>query len=219
MRCDSDLLDSCVAWLANRHPVGAFPCLRFYRWKPPCISLGRNQDLNNPRHGVITQIDGVDIVRRPSGGRAILHYHDLTYALVTPCFSTNVTEDHRHIAEGLAYGLRLLGVPVDDGLRTMPEGRNPADCFAAVAGADLQTSGRKVMGSAQKRSRGALLEHGTLYLGSPEPLYSEVFSGPIGGSVAALEELLGRPVAFAEVAEALTTGLEQALGVRFVPVA
>ena len=219
MRRDSKLLDACVAWIADPHPSTAFPCLRFYRWKPPCISLGRNQDLNNPRHGMINRAPGIDIVRRPSGGRAILHHHDLTYALITPCFSTNVTEDHRRIAQGLALGLRLLGISVDEGLRTMPGGRNPADCFAAVAGADLQTSGRKVMGSAQKRSRGALLEHGTLYLSSPEPLYCEVFSSPFGGPVAALDELMGGPVEFEDVAEALATGLEQALGVRFDPAA
>ena len=201
-------------------PRSPYPVLRFYHWDPPCISLGRNQDLDNPRHGFIDQAEaerlGVDIVRRPSGGRAILHYHDLTYALVMPAPSDDVSASHRTIAAGLAAGLRLLGLSVDDGLTLMPPGRNPADCFTAVAGADLQATGRKVMGSAQRRTGGALLEHGTLYLESPEPLYSRVFGQPFGGSVTALDEALGRGVTFDEVANALTRGLEAALGVEFV---
>lgn len=210
---------------AEGHPAGGFiprslfPALRFYHWDPPCISLGRNQDLDNPRHGHIDQDAarrlGVDIVRRPSGGRAILHYHDLTYALVMPADSDDISASHKLIAGGLAIGLRLLGVPVDDDLSVMPSERNPADCFAAVAGADLQARGAKVMGSAQRRSGRALLEHGTLYLTSPDPLYAEVFGQPFGGSVTALDALLGRVPAFEEVAEALTRGLEGALGIEF----
>lgn len=200
-------------------PRIVFPALRFYRWEPPCISLGRNQDLDNPRHGRINldaaERHGVDIVRRPSGGRAILHFHDLTYALVMPVISDDIGSSHKIIAAGLAAGLRSLGLNVDDGLTAMPANRNPADCFAAVAGADLQATGRKVMGSAQRRASGALLEHGTLYLTSPDPLYTEVFGQPFGASVAALDELLGRNVTFEEVAEALTRGLEAALDVEF----
>lgn len=241
MRRDEDLLRECAESVAeqNRHPerseeraqstddgtdlgfafASAPPVLRFYHWDPPCISLGRNQDLANHRHGFIDQASavalGVDIVRRPSGGRAILHYNDLTYALIMPAPSDDVSSSHRVIAAGLASGLRLLGLSVDDGFTLMPPDRNPADCFAAVAGADLQASGRKVMGSAQRRTGGALLEHGTLYLKSPEPLYSQVFGQPFGGSVMALDEALGRVATFEEVAQALTRGLEAALGVAF----
>jgi lipoate-protein ligase A len=160
---------------------------------------------------------GIDIVRRPSGGRAILHVNDLTYALVMPAPDSDITASHRLIARGLAAGLRLLGLTVDDELITLPPGRNPADCFSTVAGADLQSAGRKIMGSAQRRARGALLEHGTLYLTSPEPLYSAVFGLPFGGSVTALDQALGRAVDFGVVADALRRGLEQALGVEFRP--
>lgn len=219
MHRDESLLAECSLGLAGAGPRLPYPALRFYHWDPPCISLGRNQDLANPRHGFIDQASagqlGVEIVRRPSGGRAILHFHDLTYALVMPAPSDDVSSSHRTIAMGLAAGLRLLGLSVDDGLSIMPADRNPADCFAAVAGADLQATGRKVMGSAQRRAGGALLEHGTLYLESPEPLYSEVFGQPFGGAVMALDEALGRQATFDEVAQALRLGLEAALGVAF----
>lgn len=219
MHRDEMLLRECDLSVTGDGPALTFPALRFYRWEPPCVSLGRNQDLDNPRHGHIDQDAakrlGVDIVRRPSGGRAILHYHDLTYALVMPAESDDISGSHKVIAGGLANGLRLLGVPVDDDLSVMPAERNPADCFAAVAGADLQARGAKVMGSAQRRSGRALLEHGTLYLTSPDPLYSEVFGQPFGDSVTALDVLLGRAPAFDEVAEALKRGLEIALGVEF----
>jgi lipoate-protein ligase A len=219
MRRDEMLLRECHLAVSGDGPRLAFPALRFYHWDPPCISLGRNQDLRNPRHGHIDEDAacrlGVDLVRRPSGGRAILHYHDLTYALVMPTTSDDVSSSHKVIAGGLAGGLRMLGVPVDDEMAVMPSHRNPADCFAAVAGADLQACGAKVMGSAQRRSGRALLEHGTLYLTSPDPLYTEVFGQPFGGSVTALDALLGCVPTFEEVAEALTQGLEIALGVEF----
>jgi lipoate-protein ligase A len=210
MARDEQLLAECAAGAPG------FPVLRFYHWAPPCISLGRSQDLANPRHGRVDEeaaaAAGIDIVRRPSGGRAILHFNDLTYALIMRAPSEDISSSHKLIARGLANGLNLLGLRVDEDLTAMPSGRNPADCFAAVAGADLQTAGRKVMGSAQRRSGGCLLEHGTLYLTSPEPLYSAVFGQPFGGSVAALDELLGRPVMFEEAADALTRGLSALLG-------
>lgn len=219
MRRDEALLTECSLALSGHGEPTVFPALRFYHWQPPCISLGRNQDLQNPRHGHIdlaaAERLGLDVVRRPSGGRAILHFHDLTYALVMPTTSDDVTSSHRLIAGGLAAGLRLLGLNVDDSLTAMPQGRNVADCFSAAAGADLQATGRKVMGSAQRRSGGALLEHGALYLTSPDPLYHEVFGVPFGDSVAALDELLGRAVDFEMVARAITRGLESALEVRF----
>lgn len=221
MKRDENLLAECSLSLSGHGVPMVFPALRFYRWQPPCLSLGRNQDLDNPRHGRIheeaARAHGVDIVRRPSGGRAILHFQDLTYALVMPAPSDDITSSHRLIARGLAMGLRALGLNVDDSLTAMPTGRNPADCFAAAAGADLQSAGRKVMGSAQRRAGGALLEHGALYLTSPDPLYAEVFGVPFGDSVAALDELLGHAVDFDAVARALTHGLETALSVRFSP--
>lgn len=221
MKRDENLLTECALSLSGHGVPLAFPVLRFYRWWPPCISLGRSQDIHNPRHGNIrldaARARGVEIVRRPSGGRAILHYHDLTYSLVMPALTHDVTTSHRAIAAGLAIGLRMLGLRVDDALHVTVSGRNPADCFSAVAGADLQTAGRKVMGSAQRRSGGALLEHGTLYLTSPDPLYAEVFGEPFGGAVVALDEALGRLVRFEDAAAALKRGLESALGIRFAP--
>jgi lipoate-protein ligase A len=219
MRRDEALLTECSLSLSGHGEPMLFPALRFYHWDPPCISLGRNQDVDNPRHGHIdlagAERQGLEVARRPSGGRAILHYHDLTYALVMPADSDDIGSSHRLIARGLAAGLRLLGLRVDDSLTAMPHGRNVADCFSAAAGADLQAAGRKVMGSAQRRAGGALLEHGTLYLTSPDPLYLSVFGVPFGDTVAALDELLGRPVEFDTVAKALTRGLESVLSVRF----
>lgn len=220
MARDAQLLMECAQWMRQipRDP-GLFPVLRFYHWSPPCLSLGRNQDLTNPRHGRIhvdaLKQNGVDIVRRPSGGRAILHVNDLTYALVMPAVSEDISSSHRSIARGLAGGLSLLGIASDDQLNAEPSGRNAADCFASTIGADLQVNGRKLMGSAQRRSEGALLEHGTLYLSSPDPLYECVFGMAFGDSVLALDEALGHRVDFDTVARALTVGLQMEFGVRF----
>lgn len=142
--------------------------LRLYRWTGPWLSLGRSQSVDADRLRAWAEA-GVGAVRRPTGGRAVLHGQDLTYALAVPAawLPGSVAEGHHRVAEALRAALRALGVPAEPA----PADAAPArgfDCFAVAAAHEPCVAGRKLAGSAQRRSAAAVLQHGSLRLG-PDP--------------------------------------------------
>jgi lipoate-protein ligase A len=142
---------------------GAAPVLRLYTWSGPALSLGRFQ----PETDVdvdACRTRGVDVVRRPTGGRALLHGADLTYAVALmrpPGAAGHVEALYRTIAGALLRGLGELGVRAEIGTARGPAG--PA-CFAAAQGADLRVGDRKLCGSAQVQRGPAVLQHGSVLL-------------------------------------------------------
>ena len=149
--------------------------LRFYGWDPWCVSLGRNQPaparLLGKAPGDIRP--GVDAVRRPTGGRSVFHGPEITYAFACPDRAWGGPKAVlRSLHRALAEGLRALGVPVDDLLRddaptpgtAGPIALSTAACFVEPAPGELTVGGRKLVGSAQRRRRGALLQHGSILL-------------------------------------------------------
>ena len=148
---------------------------RLYRWDPPAISLGYNQDpkreLNLPR----VRSAGIEVVRRLTGGRAVLHWEELTYSVICRegCgrLGTSPGATYREIGKALVAGLRAFGAPVDmhrqdagQGGRSTPEAPKPP-CFASTSKWDVTYRGRKLVGSAQRRIRGAILQHGSILTG------------------------------------------------------
>ena len=214
MRRDLELLGACGR--------GEIPgAVRLYGFEPACLSLGRMQPIDDVDLEACAR-DGVDVVRRPSGGRAVLHDQEVTYSVVCrstdPVFGGRVLESCSRIHEAVAGGLEVLGV------RTMPralpadlrrdarEGASVADCFARPAAHELlDEQGRKLVGSAQARRAGALLQHGSVLLEPPraaaylrgEPVIS------LGG--VGVRELLGRDVTREELVDALAAGFMRAL--------
>jgi lipoate-protein ligase A len=151
--------------------------LRLYRWDPPCLSLGRNDPTPEP--------PGIATVRRPTGGRAVWHEHEVTYAVAAPiAIFGRLRDAYRTIHERLAAALQSLGVDARVA-EDRPIGRltaRPADCFATTAGGEILVRDRKVVGSAQARRGRAFLQHGSILLDGAA---------------------LGRVVSFAEVTEAI----------------
>jgi lipoate-protein ligase A len=143
---------------------GAPPVLRLYRWDPPALSLGRFQAEGDVDHVACARL-GVEVVRRPTGGRALLHGGDLTYAVAMPRpegagGSTGAV--YCRIASALVTGLAAVGVDA-----TIARSGGRADgpvCFTSMQGADLRVGRRKVCGSAQVRRGGAVLQHGSILL-------------------------------------------------------
>jgi lipoate-protein ligase A len=207
------------------------PTLRFYAWSPPCLSLGRNQPLADADVEAC-RVAGVDIVRRPSGGRAILHTDELTYSLVLPQTDPHATggvlESYRRLSEGLLTGLRQLGV---EAVLAIGQRGPPADmtaiCFDTPSDYEITTGGRKLVGSAQWRARGGMLQHGTLPLcGDLARIVSylsfstserEAQRHSLGLRVVTLEEALARAIPFSRAAEALADGFATALHLDLVP--
>ncbi|HHW14117.1 MAG TPA: lipoate--protein ligase family protein [Firmicutes bacterium] len=209
------------------------PTLRFYGWDPPALSLGYFQDREREVDLAGCAAQGFDCVRRPTGGRAVLHAEEVTYALVVPethpGFGGSISETYRAIGEGLAAGLRRLGVPAEMAPAERRGGwERSAACFDSPSFYELVVDGRKLVGSAQVRRFGAILQHGSILLRfDVDQLLRCLAMAPGSGRerlrrglvahVASLEQVLGRVPGFAEVAAAVAAGMAEAFGVKLVP--
>ncbi|MCW6051089.1 lipoate--protein ligase family protein [Lyngbya sp. CCAP 1446/10] len=164
-------------WLLQQHLAGKNPpTLRFYTWAPAAISLGYHQQ-RWPEFWQHLSWEGtpVELVRRPSGGRAVLHQGDLTYAVVASGFGSSRMKAYQTICEFLIEGWRAMGVDLHYGEAGRGYIHNP-NCFGTATGADLVTpDGGKLIGSAQLRRGDAILQHGSMRLRSDIGLFSQVF--------------------------------------------
>lgn len=163
-------------WLLEQHQSGHPPALRFYTWSPAAISLGYHQH-KYPEHWqhLVWQGEKVDLVRRPTGGRAVLHQGDLTYAVVTSELVGTRVQVYEKICEFLIQGWRSLNVQLHYGTAGRGYIHNP-NCFGTATGADLVLpDGTKFIGSAQLRRGGAILQHGSIRLQPDTELFAEVF--------------------------------------------
>lgn len=146
------------------------PLLRFYGWKPWCVSLGYHQSEKVINVSKIRN-DGYDIVRRPTGGRAIFHARELTYSIIVPLESAQRHILYAWVHTLLADAFRSAGIAVSlsSGNRTMPHLRQAADdfpCFTRSAETEIQFQGCKVVGSAQKIYKNHILQHGSIMIGA-----------------------------------------------------
>ena len=145
------------------------PTLRLYGWQPHCLSLGYGQRLRDVARAAL-QDRGWDLVRRPTGGKAILHARELTYSLCLPLdhplAAGDVIESYRRISVGLLRALNLLGAPASarhQGAEHSGAQAGPV-CFELSSHYEITVAGRKLVGSAQLRRKGMLLQHGSLPL-------------------------------------------------------
>jgi lipoate-protein ligase A len=161
---------------------------------------------------------GIDVVRRPTGGRAVWHEHEVTYAVAAPIAAFgSLRAAYRTIHERLAAALRSLGVDAvlaSDRPPVRPS--DPGACFAAAAGGEVLIGGRKVVGSAQVRHGRALLQHGSILLDGSQDVVERVATGSgkreAASAATTLTAALGRPVAFDEVANAIIAAWSEESG-------
>lgn len=172
-------------WLLEQHQSGQHPpTLRFYTWSPPAISLGYHQR-QYPEFwtNLLWRGQKLDLVRRPTGGRAVLHQGDLTYAVITSGISGSRLEIYAKICEFLIQGWRSLGVELGYGTAGRGYIHNP-NCFGTATGADLVLSdGSKLIGSAQLRRGEVILQHGSMRLQPDIELFTQVFGETFATSV------------------------------------
>jgi lipoyl(octanoyl) transferase len=198
------LTDSSLLLCAAREVAG--PTLRFYSWNPPAVSLGRFQKVDGINLEALKR-RGWDLIGRSTGGRAVLHQHEVTYCIVLPpsvVGNAGVRTSHAALTELLNDGLRRL-LPKSTELIPPPlcearTNRTP-NCFALTGECDIVTSAGKLVGSAQARHEGALLQHGSILLDADREAWTELFGEC--GSLVTLRELLGRAVDPGEVHQAL----------------
>ena len=215
----------------------SLPTLRLYAWSPPCLSLGRNQPLDDVDREAC-HAGGVDVVRRPTGGRAILHVDELTYSLALletdPRAAGGVLASYRRLSEGLLAGLDRLGVIATQALGQRKAVADlTAICFDTPSDYEItvrhagepSTGGRKLVGSAQWRARCGVLQHGSLPLHGDiarilghlalSDSEREVQRQALRARATTLEKARGRVIPFPHAAQAMTKGFSQALNLTF----
>lgn len=210
----------------------SLPTLRFYRWAPPCLSLGKRQLLEGVDLASCAR-DGIDVVRRPTGGWAILHTDELTYSVAAlptdPRAAGAILDAYRQLSAGLVAGLRRLGSPAAMN-PVNPYGVHNASaaCFEVPSAYEITSGGKKLMGSAQSRPAGRVLQHGSLplhgdiarvaaYLSFADAAERDLLRAQLREHATTLSDTLGRRVDFAEACSALCEGFADALNLDLVP--
>lgn len=208
---------------------GSPPTLRFYRWAPPALSLGRFQKADEAANIEACRRLGVDIVRRPTGGRAVLHHRELTYSIIIPdrrpLIPKGVLPAYRFLNQALLTAFKLLGIETELAAERTPGPRlAPGSCFDTSSAYELRVAGKKVVGSAQVRKDGVLLQHGSILLKLPLEIYRQVLKLKAGREIDYLESLgreaaglwdLGYQISEQELAGALATGFARLFNVEW----
>lgn len=204
---------------------GLPPTLRFFGWDPSAVSLGYFQKTSREIDVEACRQAGIDIVRRPTGGKAVLHEHELTYSISAavdhPLFTGDILGTYRVISDCIAEALRRLGLVPE----MASEGRSAAGtpleayCFAAPSRYELLVGGRKICGSAQVRTSGSFLQHGSLLIDidpARAAAVMRVSAEGVAASTTTLREQLGRAIGADELARVLRGAFEDTLGIILV---
>ncbi|MCS7010101.1 MAG: lipoate--protein ligase family protein [Anaerolineales bacterium] len=209
----------------------SLPTLRLYAWSPACLSLGYAQPVGDVDRVRLERL-GWDLVRRPTGGRAVLHVDELTYSVTGPTeeprLAGTVLESYSRLAEALVEALSLLGLPVTivDRQPLRAQASNPV-CFEVPSTYEITVGGKKLVGSAQTRRREGVLQHGALPLTGDITRILQVLSFPeeekrmraieaLRARATTVESVLGRPVSWQEAAAAFQEAFARRLNLRLV---
>jgi lipoyl(octanoyl) transferase len=228
MALDEALLD----W----HSQGKIPpVIRFYGWEPAALSIGYFQKVEKEIDLEAVKAQGLGFVRRPTGGRGVLHEHELTYSVIVseehPEMPKTVTEAYRVISEGILKGFHQLGleayfaVPKTEEERSALKDPRSAVCFDAPSWYELVVEGRKVAGSAQTRQKGVILQHGAILLDLDEDKLFSLFKYPservkermksaFKNKAVAINEISPRRITLEEAKEAFYKGFAEGLNIE-----
>ena len=207
---------------------------RVYQWHPCCISLGFRQPKDIINYKKCSE-DKIDIVQRPTGGRAVFHAQEVTYSVIIPntskFFSSGIQKIYKIISQGLAKGIQKLGVPADlqrhkIDLRSHYKKSVSVNCFSAAASSEVMVEGKKIIGSAQRHLDKGVLQHGSILTGDKHlelPYYlinldEDKVSAMIRylkSQTVSIGGYLKKNVTYEEVAEAVKEGMKEELHIEF----
>jgi len=222
--------------LLEWHSEGKIPpVIRFYGWEPAALSIGYFQKVEKEIDLEAVKAQGLGFVRRPTGGRGVLHEHELTYSVIVseehPEMPKTVTEAYRVISEGILKGFHQLGleayfaVPKTDEERSALKDPRSAVCFDAPSWYELVVEGRKVAGSAQTRQKGVILQHGAILLDLDEDKLFSLFKYPnervkermksaFKNKAVAINEISPRKITLEEAKKAFYKGFAEGLNIE-----
>jgi lipoyl(octanoyl) transferase len=206
------------AAMACRAKSAGAAVLRVYGWTRPTLSFGRHQRAVGHYDPAAARSRGVDVVRRPTGGRAVLHWREITYCVAAPEDALGaLREAYGTINVLLVETLRQLGVEARIADPSAPPPRPIAGaCFEEPVAGEIAVGGRKLVGSAQWRADGALLQHGSILIDDDQPLANELLTAPAPPppEAATLRSLLGRAPELEEFGEAMNEAIARCLSRR-----
>ncbi len=206
------------------------PTLRLYRWQPPCLSLGRSQSFSDANL-LRLQEKGWELVRRATGGRAILHADELTYALIAAKDNFHVRgtllESYKHISQALVLALQDLGTEAEIS-RQEEKAKTGSVCFETPSMYEITFRGKKIIGSAQARQKGGVLQHGSLPLTGDLTRITQALNFPDAQSrqtaakkllehATTLEWALGRNIAWEQASKSFVHAFERVLETELNP--
>ncbi len=206
------------------HDISDTPILRVYGWQPFAVSIGYNQSMEDFDLQTISA-SHYEIVRRPTGGKAIFHAHELTYSVAAPMAIMSPRTWYQFIHERLLHGLEFLGVHADlsesdPNFRELYRDPTSIPCFSSSAKSEIQWNGRKLVGSAQRRFGNVILQHGSILLGPQHRQITDFLNTQtheaqdsitnlLREHTIEVESVLGRSVSFDETAEAVRRGFRE----------
>jgi lipoyl(octanoyl) transferase len=214
------------------------PVIRFYGWSPAALSIGYFQKVEKEINLSVVNELGLGFVRRPTGGRGVLHEHELTYSVIVseahPKMPKTVAEAYHVISEGILKGFHQLGleayfaVPKTVEERDVLKSPHSAVCFDAPSWYELVVEGRKVAGSAQTRQKGVILQHGSILLDLDEDKLFSLFNYPnervkermkktFKNKAVAINNLCSKPIIIDQAKTAFKTGFEEGLNIQLEP--
>ena len=216
--------------LVEKFKLTGSPVLRVYSWKPYCISLGRNQN-DSDINVQLADRDGIDIARRPTGGKAVLHAEELTYSVVMNARGMSVHESHNLISQALVEGLRVICPDLElsetsADFRRLFHDPGTIPCFSTSAIYEVESRGKKIVGSAQHRFGHVLLQHGTILIGDFHKRIVDYLNVndetrrrtlvDLDSHTTTLKEIAGRGFELDQVKEAVRNGFKEVFGASFV---
>ncbi len=211
MGIDSKLLENAI--LQNQKE----PVLRFYGWEPKCVSLGRNQASSNINHDFCKK-NKIDIVRRITGGRGLLHDNELTYSFICPInFLTNgssVIASYKEISSALIAGFKYLDIELSIGGKTKIN-TDFEYCMSLSTGADLNYNNKKLIGSAQYRNQNYILQHGSILFGYDKYLLENIFREEINTSSLTCIQEINSEISRVQAEEAIIKGFKEYFNIPF----
>jgi lipoate-protein ligase A len=217
-------LDELLLERAERR--GGAPVLRLYSFDPPAITIGYHQNPDLVLDTALARADGLDCVRRITGGRALLHERELTYCVIAPAgsalFEAGAGEAYLRISNAISAALRSLGVDagVFRGREAAAAKGSAAPCLSSVTRWELSVRGRKIAGSAQRRTAAAFLQHGSILLGSGSERIARYVRAPADGleaRITSVSQELGRPVDAGELRARIAGAFSAAFDVEWEP--
>lgn len=205
MDCDIELLNSSV----KEH--SQVPILRLYGWSPKCVSLGRNQKSQTINESFCRN-NKIDIVKRATGGRGLLHDDEVTYSFICPIKYLNSGESiiasYKEISSAIILGFKYIDINLELGGKKKPD-VSPNYCMMLSTGADLCFNGLKLIGSAQYRTQGYLLQHGSVLFSYDKELIKKIFNEcPDKNSIICIKEL-NNNLTRNDVTEAIKKGFKE----------